>query len=224
MKCKKYNTTSHVGRRFGSLTVHAEFMAFRTNGKRRDRKARCLCDCGTTVDVWAYCLTNSNTTTCGGRAHRVTHDMSKTPEYTTWTGMIQRCENPNTARYKRYGGRGITVCKRWAESFDRFIEDMGRKPSPQYSIERRNNNGNYEPSNCYWGTPSQQNRNMSSSRLITFDGTTLCAKDWALKIGMHYETFCYRVNHWPLAKVFSTPIRAHTTKSLLKLIPYSTRG
>jgi hypothetical protein len=80
------------------------------------------------------------------------------PLYDTWRGMWERCTNPNAARYKRYGGRGIRVCKRW-ESYENFVKDMGPKPSPQHSVDRKNNNGNYCKSNCRWATTIQQARN-----------------------------------------------------------------
>lgn len=82
-----------------------------------------------------------------------------TPEYTAWAAMIRRCTNPKQDNYRYYGGRGITVCSRWRRSFSAFLADMGRKPSPNHSIDRRENEGNYEPDNCRWATRSEQRRN-----------------------------------------------------------------
>lgn len=80
---------------------------------------------------------------------------SSTPEYRAWAGMLKRCKNPKDIGYKNYGGRGITVCVRW-ESFDNFLNDMGRKPVASYSLDRKNNDGNYEPSNCRWASRHEQ--------------------------------------------------------------------
>lgn len=87
------------------------------------------------------------------------HDMSRTVEYTTWVDMIQRTCNVNNCNYKYYGARGITVCDRWKNSFGNFINDMGIRPSKKYSIERVDNNGNYEPINCRWATKLGQSHN-----------------------------------------------------------------
>ena len=93
------------------------------------------------------------------------HGLSKTPEYKVWAAMIRRCENEKSRFFYRYGGRGISVCGRWKNSFSNFISDMGRRPSNKHQIDRINNDGNYEPGNCRWATPSENVRNSTNTKL-----------------------------------------------------------
>ncbi len=110
--------------------------------------------------------------------------------YECWTNMKTRCDNPNYVAYHRYGGRGVSVCRRW-QSFENFFLDMGAKPDG-LTIERRNNDGNYEPENCYWGTRKEQARNRVSSIYATVGGVTLCARDWADQLGVSRNAFYTR--------------------------------
>lgn len=114
----------------------------------------------------------------------ITHDMSKTSEYNIWRSMRQRCQRKNHGSYKFYGGRGIKVCDRW-QTFENFYKDMGAKPTSKHTIERVNNDGNYEPSNCKWATRKEQAQNRRPSKpLTTFNGKSQSLADWAKELGV----------------------------------------
>jgi hypothetical protein len=117
----------------------------------------CRCECGTTKVIWGANLRQGLTHSCG--CSKIVHGLRRTNEYRTWRGIKERCLNPNNKDYINYGGRGITVCERWVNSFENFIKDMGKKPSPELSIDRINNDKGYSPDNCQWATKSQQSRN-----------------------------------------------------------------
>lgn len=130
----------------------------------------CRCDCGVEKEFQVAHVRTGNSKSCGCmrlqlmREGNTIHGMSRTIEYSIWGGMIDRCYNPNSGNYRHWGDRGIVVCDRWRDSFEAFLEDMGKRPSPTHSIDRINNDGNYEPGNVRWATPSEQARNTRSSK------------------------------------------------------------
>lgn len=138
-----------AGKRFGSL------VAIDALDGTRPLKWLCRCDCGNECDVATNKLTSGHTKSCGCRrsaAMKVTattHGRSKAPEYRVWAAMMQRCTNPNNPSHATYGARGVVVCDRWL-SFESFIADMGSRPTPRHTIERRDVDGPYSKGNCYW--------------------------------------------------------------------------
>lgn len=154
-----------AGQKFGRLVVtgfsHREGSSYLWN---------CKCDCGNESKVRAYGLKSGKTQSCGclrteRRIEKITkHGNSikskgKTPEYVAWQEIKRRCYNPKFRQFSDYGGRGITVCDRWKDSFENFLIDMGEKPAPNHSLDRIDVNGNYEPSNCRWADRILQQRN-----------------------------------------------------------------
>lgn len=113
---------------------------------------------------------------------------TKLPEYHVWKQMKSRCLNPGHSAFSRYGGRGITICRIWAESFAAFYRDMGPRPLATSMIDRINNDGNYEPKNCRWVTPKESSRNTSTNRFLTINGETRTVSAWAELTGIKVKT------------------------------------
>lgn len=172
MRAKQRRATSRIGERYGRLVVN-EIV-------RRDPRGtvhvRTTCDCGTSSVAILGNIVSGLTRSCGCRRDlamreaNTTHGASHTRLYLAWRNMRLRCENPRHPSFRLYGGRGITVCERWRESFENFRADMGEKPSPAHSIDRINNDAGYSPSNCRWATQSEQMRNTSRTTFIVLDG------------------------------------------------------
>lgn len=139
------------------------------------------------------------------------HGMFGTPTYKTWAAMKERCANKNSASWKYYGARGITFCKRWIR-FENFLADMGEKPRGM-TLGRKDNDGPYSPQNCEWQTLTQQNRNYSRNRKITFRGKTMVLMDWAKSLGVSWTCLYNRIERgWPLEYAMTT--KANAIKSI----------
>ncbi|WP_239700372.1 hypothetical protein [Mammaliicoccus sp. D-M17] len=162
----------------------------RVDNIKRGKAFLCKCDCGNTTIVPLASLKNNRVKSCGClnsevqskfmKEYNNKHGKSNTAEYRVWIGMKNRCNNPKHKQYKDYGGRGIKVCERW-DDFSNFIEDMGERPTKKHQIDRTNNDGNYEPNNCEWVTPSENALNKrfligkSGHKNIILDGKSYYA-------------------------------------------------
>jgi len=147
-------SVDHTGVRYGKLT------AIEWRGSRQGATRWLVrCDCGVVKEVFIASVVSGKVVSCGCEHRKIVtkHGMEGTRIYNVWASMLQRCRNPNHRAFHNYGGRGITVCKRW-EKFENFFADMGLPP-PNRSLDRRDNNRGYTPDNCRWATRSEQNRN-----------------------------------------------------------------
>ena len=213
-----------TGRTFGRLTVQREAARI---GNQRAFVARC--ECGSEITVRGCDLRSGNTRSCGclaaevhavANVRRARHGESdKTTEYAIWHGIVQRC-SPGHANSKRYYERGVRMCGRWRESFEAFRDDMGRRPSREHTIDRRDTTAHYScgkcdecrergwPANCRWATWKVQQRNKQNNRRITFRGETLTLSEWAERLGITHTALSDRLKKWSIEQALTTPRRA----------------
>lgn len=199
------------GQRFGMLlALHAE-----SRGKRRFWL--CRCDCGREIWIRHDCLARPVAQrSCGcerraipphGRKH---HGLYYTAENAIWRSMLRRCLTPSDTNYNKYGARGISVCDRWRLDFLAFLEDMGPRPSASHSIERIDNNGNYEPENCKWIEASLQGRNTRRTHYVVVNGERLSLAGAVEKYGGKYHTIKKRLYlGWSVDRAFGLVARQH---------------
>ena len=209
-------TIDLTGQVFGRLTV-----VERT--KRNGRLAwLCRCVCGVAKTVAGHYLRNGRTRSCGcfrsdfaaanhlshgGRLHHRGPGARHNAEYGAWLAMKARCARVRLRDYPNYGGRGITVCERWRHDFAAFLADMGPRPTPDHSVDRRDNDGNYEPGNCRWATRVEQGRNKRSNRILTVSGEARTATEWAQRFGVDVRTILRRISlGWHDDAAVRTPV------------------
>lgn len=211
------------GARFGRLTV-----LFRDNADRQNVRWMCLCDCGNKKSIRGDHLKRGETTSCGCYSREVaskrergkTQRRYRSPEYNAWYHMIARCENPSDSRFYRYGARGIKVCERWKgeKGFLNFMNDMGARPGEKYSLDRINNDGNYEPSNCKWSTVVEQANNKSKNILVSYKGETKTLGNWTRELGLNYKNVWERMYRYGWC--FEKAIKFEKRETVRHLVKY----
>lgn len=160
----------------------------------------CICDCGNEKRVYKGNFVSGKSKSCGCYAKEVTsaekktHGKSKSPIYGIWANMLRRCDYPKADRYDSYGGRGITVCEEWRNSFEQFYKDMGDKPSREHSIGRIDNDGDYCPDNCRWETREEQSCNTTRTVKAEVDGQVMTAKQISDKYSVPYHSIIGRIH------------------------------
>jgi len=215
-----------VGEVYGNLTVLQLTEGTRASGKPK-YMAVCRCTCGSEVEIERHNLKTGNTSKCKDCAkitraenrRRHGHSMSRKdidPEgygtYTIWQAMKRRCNNPTDRRYADYGGRGITVCEAWQDSYEQFLSDMGIRPTPQHQIDRIDNDGPYSPENCRWSTRMEQASNKRNNRLITAFGQSKTATQWARDTGIQRKTITRRIDLYGMTPEEAVTLKPHERK------------
>lgn len=192
---------------FGSLVVQ-HFVGIAGKG---NAYWCCLCFCHQGAIVSGTNLRQGKTKSCGCATNILktrqftTHGMSRRREYRVWADMLNRCNNPSLPNYKNYGGRGITICDSWRESFEAFYADMGDRPLG-LTLERENNELGYCKENCVWATTKTQHSNKRTNHWLTFNNETLTMTQWSEKVGIELMTIQLRLKRgWSIERALTTP-------------------
>lgn len=213
----KRTRKEEIGNRYGMLVVLSESdPGFLKNGHTY-RQVLAVCDCGNEKIIALSNLRAGHIKSCGCQRRRIsrlratTHGDKPTngcsTEYRSWTGAKGRCYNKNNRKYESYGGRGIYVCDRWLNSFENFLEDMGRKPSPNHSLDRKDNDGPYSPDNCRWADSKTQGRNKRNNVHWVVNGKKVAVARLAEKYNIKYSTIMARIKGgWCQECAYKTPV------------------
>lgn len=201
--------TNLIGQTFGRLTV----LSKATHRFKDKGQWLCQCECGAVKSISGSFLLTGKVRSCGclrrngNGACQPKHRASGTTEFNIWNQMRQRCHNTSHPYFGDYGGRGIAVCERWRDNFSAFYADMGSKPDG-CTLERVDNSGNYELSNCRWATRTEQANNRRSSRFLSLNGVTKTCAQWSAHSGISQANIYARLRlGWSVEKVITTPTR-----------------
>lgn len=213
---KAWNFKDLTGQKFGRLTVISRSEPHISKGGFVIVQWNCQCECGKICTVKSQSLTTGKTKSCGCLARELTSKRSRTHNKThsrlfnIWSNMKGRCYNKNNQKYYRYGARNITICDEWKDNFETFYEwSMNNGYADDLSIDRINNDGNYEPSNCKWATNIEQANNKSINHFIEYNGESHTLAEWARIKGLSYKSLSLRINthHWDIERALTQPMR-----------------
>lgn len=210
---KRHDLTGRTFHRWHVVRVSRP--RFNKNGKPHGVYWLCRCECGTEREVLQSPLTRGKSKSCGCLSEQcgTKHGLHGTPEYSAWKNIKARCYNPLSSSFHNYGARGIVMCDEWKNSAAAMIRDIGPRPSPKHSIERKDNGGPYCKDNCRWATKKEQASNTRRNMRITYEGRTQTLFQWAEEFGIHWGTLRFRVlNGWPMKAALTKPPRSSRTK------------
>jgi hypothetical protein len=218
MNCQMTKCAELTGQRFGRLVVISRHFP---NNREHNTQWLCKCDCGNMIVVSEAALTSKHTQSCGclqreraGETH-TKHALyynangNKSRLYAIWQSMKRRCYNSHDGNYKNYGARGIKVCDEWLNNFKAFHDwAMANGYKDNLTIDRINNDGNYEPSNCRWADKKLQGRNKRNNIILTFDGKTMTLPEWADYLGIKLKVLENRIRRgWSIKRTLTQPVR-----------------
>lgn len=206
-----------TGQKFGKLTVIERSPDHIQTSGKHITMWRCRCECGKEINTYTQTLRNGEAKSCGCLRRNIIekHGMSNTKLFRIWSGIKSRCYNLNNKKYQDYGARKIIMCPSWLDKdngFNNFYNDVSKLShfgEQGYSINRIDNNGNYEPSNVEWSTYIEQNNNRRNNRFIEYNGEIHTIAEWARKTGIKANALRIRIDRlrWDIQQAFTTPVK-----------------
>lgn len=222
----RINPSDYIGNTYGYLTV----LKVEINETDNQTYAICECKCKNTKKVLPYQLKNGSVVSCGCLKKKLCKNLpkakstnngnyldgrSKHPLYGTWVQILSRCENPQNSKYEYYGGRGIKVCEEWRD-FWKFVEwsdSVGGRPKG-YTIDRKDGDKDYEPSNCHWVDWKTQQRNKQNNMIIEYNGESKTIAEWSEELNIHQRTLSNRIHRgWTIERAFTQEVQRHNKGS-----------
>lgn len=217
---KRIKQEDYIGKTYNRLTIINFTVSKTLSSGGKHHIVNCQCSCGNFCAVKLNNLKSNTTKSCGCISKEMPnskkHGLINTSEYDIWQHIKSRCLNSKIPEYKNYGGRGITICSEWLNSFENFIQDMGFRPTSAHSIERKNNNLGYFKENCRWATAKEQANNRRTTVFITFNNKTQTLSEWCDELNLNYKIIHQRLNrsNWSIEKAFNKSLTPKETTTI----------